>query len=111
MNGSAFHSAKWGTDICPLPLSTIADKHKEVVRLIKMGKYGGYDAVKELAGTRTANRLNQKHYVCGCALPALSHAASSSKRSIGDLHEYDDNIDVTTDDDDDALSRNVKRRK
>ncbi|KAI6038253.1 hypothetical protein EDC04DRAFT_2604167 [Pisolithus marmoratus] len=86
---SGFQSAKWNIDICPLPSSMIQEKHAKVVRLLKTGgRYGGFDAVRYLIGTKAADILNEKHYIYAHALPlSLLQQPSSSKHGH---HEVDD---------------------
>lgn len=105
----AFFSSKWGVDIQALTSSEIAEKHEEVIRLIKTGgAYGGYDAIVYLMGKRTADRLAENLYVKARALPTLggttSHfstaASTSSSSSLlsfkRTMRDWDDDSRVTT---------------
>ncbi|KAI6044350.1 hypothetical protein EDC04DRAFT_2599410 [Pisolithus marmoratus] len=80
---------KWNINICPLPSSMIREKHAEVIHLLKTGgRYGGFDAMRYLIGTKAADILNEKHYVYAHALPlSLLQQPSSSKHGH---HEVDD---------------------
>ncbi|KAI5987134.1 hypothetical protein EDC04DRAFT_2614925 [Pisolithus marmoratus] len=80
---------KWNIDICPLPSSMIQEKHAKVICLLKTGgRYGGFDAVRYLIGTKAADILNEKHYIYAHALPlSLLQQPSSLKHGH---HEVDD---------------------
>ena len=98
---SGFRSAKWKTDIMPLSDAIISQKHAEVLRLLRSGgQYGGFDAVRFLAGLPAANILAEKNYVCPRALPAsvnvgsASQRGSSSQGSIGSLMRHDDDTRI-----------------
>ncbi|KAG2146603.1 uncharacterized protein EDB93DRAFT_1250884 [Suillus bovinus] len=105
----ALFSSKWGIDIQALTSSEIAEKHEEVIRLLKTGgAYGGYDAIMYLMGKRTADHLAKNHYVKARALPTLggttshfSTAASTSSSSSPlsfkrTMRDWDDDSRVTT---------------
>jgi hypothetical protein len=105
----ALSSSKWGIDIQALTSSEIAEKHEEVIRLIKTGgAYGGYDAIVYLMGKCTADHLAKNLYVKAWALPTLggttSHvspaASTSSSSSLlsfkRTMRNWDNNSRVTT---------------
>ncbi|KAI5995892.1 hypothetical protein EDD15DRAFT_2195367 [Pisolithus albus] len=89
LTGSGFRSAKWLQDVQPLPMTTIEQKHAEVVRLLKSGgKYGGFDAVRFLVGPKAAEVLAANHYVCARALPPPPrHLSPPRPYSESDVHE------------------------
>ncbi|KAI6016457.1 hypothetical protein BKA83DRAFT_4545281 [Pisolithus microcarpus] len=69
-SASGFRSAKWNKDIIPLNTDRIKERHAEVVRLMRTGgKYGGFDAVRYLAGMNAARILATNHYVTSRTLP------------------------------------------
>lgn len=60
----AFGSAQWNVDIGPLSLSEIHDLYKNIISQIKKDhKYGGYDAVLYMMGSKTANLLAKSVFV------------------------------------------------
>ncbi|KAG2030241.1 hypothetical protein BDR03DRAFT_1017336 [Suillus americanus] len=105
----ACFSSKWGTDIRALTSSEIAEKHGEVIRLIKTGgAYGGYDAIVYLMGKRTADRLAKNLYVKARPLPVLGGATSHFSTAVSTpsssspssfkrtMRDWDDDSRVTT---------------
>ncbi|KAI6009799.1 hypothetical protein EDC04DRAFT_2610529 [Pisolithus marmoratus] len=89
---------KWNIDIHPLPSSMIREKHAEVVRLLKTGgRYGGFDAVRYLIGTKAADILNEKHYVYAHTLPpSLLQQPSSSKRGHDEVDDGEEALCTST---------------
>ncbi|KAI6020607.1 hypothetical protein EDC04DRAFT_2901631 [Pisolithus marmoratus] len=68
---SGFRSAKWNSG----------------------GTYGGFDAVRYLAGIKAANILHDKHFATAHALPAMTPQPSTSKRKARDWdNEEEDDI-------------------
>jgi hypothetical protein len=105
----ALSSSKWGIDIQALTSSEIAEKHKEVIRLIKTGSaYGGYDAIVYLMGKCTADHLAKNLYVKARALPTLggttSHVSTAASTSSSSsllsfkrtMRDWDNDSRVTT---------------
>ncbi|KAI6038227.1 hypothetical protein EDC04DRAFT_2604217 [Pisolithus marmoratus] len=90
---SGFQSAKWTVDIKPCGGDKIVMRHAEVVRLMKSGgTYGGFDAVRYLAGMKAANILQMNQFMMARALPGMAQASTSSKRSREEWDEgHDDN--------------------
>ncbi|KIK22157.1 hypothetical protein PISMIDRAFT_23793 [Pisolithus microcarpus 441] len=93
-SASGFRSAKWNKDIIPLNTDRIKERHAEVVRLMRTGgKYGGFDAVRYLAGMNAARILATNHYVTSRTLPMSNMGGSSSKRNTREW-EVDDGIEM-----------------
>ncbi|KAG2127001.1 hypothetical protein BD769DRAFT_1668125 [Suillus cothurnatus] len=105
----ALSSSKWGIDIQALTSSEIAEKHEEVIHLIKTGgAYGGYDAIVYLMGKCTADCLAKNLYVKVRALPTLggttSHVSTAASTSSSSsllsfkrtMHDWDNDSRVTT---------------
>ncbi|KAG6370252.1 hypothetical protein JVT61DRAFT_12196 [Boletus reticuloceps] len=78
----AFKVPVWGQDVHPLQASAIGSLHENVVRrLMSDDKYGGYDAIQFMMGTKTADHLSETGYVSRRAtgiLPSSNSMASTS---------------------------------
>jgi hypothetical protein len=105
----ALSSSKWAINIQALTSSEIAEKHEEVIHLIKTGgAYGGYDAIVYLMGKCTVDCLAKNLYVKVWALPTLggttSHVSTAASTSSSSsllsfkrtMHDWDNDSRVTT---------------
>lgn len=83
----AFKAAVWGQDVHPLEASALESLRENVERRLKADeKYGGYDAIQFMMGTKTADHLSRNGYVSRRAtgiLPSSHGMVSTSALAYG----------------------------
>lgn len=121
LTARALGSARWDSDIRQLNAEELMVAHNQVITLLQGDReYGAYDAVKMMIGQRGADMLKKNGelksrgypvILRSVSAPSFNSAASSSKRTMEDLEDFTDEIEIVDSDDQCSFASNSKRRR